>query len=126
MASVSHNRKNGRRQIQFGDTDGSRKTIRLGKVPRKAAEIAKTQVEHLIASKALSSPLKPQTSEWLKTIDSALHSRIAAAGLIDGRKSVVLGEYLSDYISKRSKADAKPSTVGNWKTTERLLTDVLW
>ena len=67
MASVSHNRKNGRRQIQFGDTDGSRKTIRLGKVPRKAAEIAKTQVEHLIASKALSSPLKPQTSEWVKT-----------------------------------------------------------
>ena len=58
-----------------------------------------------------------------ETIDSALHSRIAAAGLIEGRKSVVLGEYLSDYISKRSKADAKPSTVGNWKTTERLLTE---
>ena len=66
MASISHNRKNGRRQIQFRDTDGSRKTIRLGKVSRKAAEIVKTQVEHLNSSKALSSPLKPQTSEWLE------------------------------------------------------------
>ena len=122
MASISHNRKNGRRQIQFRDTDGSRKTIRLGKVSRKAAEIVKTQVEHLIASKALSSPLKPQTSEWLKTIDLVLYSRIAAVGLIEGRKSALLGEYLSDYISKRSRSDAKPLTVKKWNTTKKLLT----
>ena len=90
---------------------------------RKAAEIVETQVEHLITSKALSSPLKLQTSEWLNAIDLVLHSRIAAAGLNEGQKSAALGKYLSDYISKRSRSDAKPLTVKKWNTTNKLLTE---
>ena len=125
MASISYNRKNKRREIQFRDTDGSRKTVRLGKVPKKEAELVKTQVELLLTAKSMSTPLRPQTCEWLRGIGPELHSRLSAVGLIEGRKSSILGDYIDDYIAKRSKSDAKPLTVKKWKTTRRRLTEFL-
>ena len=47
MASISHDKKTGRRTIQFKDTDGSRKSIRLGKCDQKTAQAIRTQIEHL-------------------------------------------------------------------------------
>ncbi|MCX5672240.1 MAG: hypothetical protein NTU94_13060 [Planctomycetota bacterium] len=37
MASLSHERKTGRRTIQFTGRDGLRKTVRLGKVDKRQA-----------------------------------------------------------------------------------------
>ena len=121
MASISHNKTNGRRSIQFTNPDGGRKTVRLGKVSQKSAAIIKTQVEMMLEAKGLGTPLKPQTTAWLKTISPTVHKRLAAAGLIEGRKTAVLGEYLADYIARRASADAKPLTVKKWRTTERIL-----
>jgi len=43
MASIA-TQKNGSRRIQFVGHDKKRKTLRLGKVPKKAADIVKRQV----------------------------------------------------------------------------------
>lgn len=123
MASITHDRKNGRRVIQFKDTDGSRKSIRLGKCDQKTAQAIRTQIEHLAAAKASATAIPLQTVEWLRTIDDGLRSRIASTGLIEQRKSALLGLYIADYIERR--VDAKPRTISKWLTTKRLLTEHL-
>ncbi len=115
MASLV-SRSNGLREIQFTDTDGIRKAVRLGKMSLKDAQLVLTQVELMRAAKALNSALKPQTIEWMKTIDQTLHQRLARVGLIEARKTAVLGEYLTGYIQRR--VDAKPGTVLKWRATE--------
>jgi hypothetical protein len=50
MASIS-NDKNGNRSIQFVAPDRKRRTIRLGKVTKKAVETIKVHVESILAAK---------------------------------------------------------------------------
>ncbi len=120
MASISHDKKTGRRTIQFKDTDGSRKSIRLGKCDKKSAEAIRTQVEHLASARANGTAIPEQASAWLRTIDEGLRARIASTGLVEERKSAILGEYLASYIKRR--VDAKPGTVLKWQATEKQLT----
>lgn len=115
MASISHEKKSGRRTIQFKDTNGSRKSIRLGKCDQKSAQAIRTQIEFLVAAKANGTAMPPQTTEWLKTIDDTLRCRIAKAGLIAERKSARLGEYIAAYMERR--VDAKTGTKLKWKAT---------
>ena len=123
MASITHDKKNGRRTIQFKDSDGSRKSIRLGKCDQKTAQAIRTQIEHLAAAKGNGTAIPLQTTEWLRTIDEALRGRIAATGLIDQRKIGILGVYVAGYIKRRVDAkDAKPGTVKKWQATEKQLT----
>ncbi|MEO1994523.1 MAG: phage integrase SAM-like domain-containing protein [Planctomycetaceae bacterium] len=123
MASISHDRKSGRRTIQFKDNDGSRKSIRLGKCDQKTAQAIRTQIEHLAAAKRNGTAMPPQTSEWLRTIDETLRGRIASTGLIDARKSGKLQEFIEGYI--QSRVDAKPRTIKKWNTTARMLREFL-
>lgn len=116
MASISHEKKSGRRTIQFKDTEGSRKSIRLGKCDKKSAQAIRTQIEFLVAAKGNGTAMPPQTTEWLRTIDETLRSRIAKTGLIEERKSAVLSEYIVAYIDRR--VDAKPGTKLKWKATQ--------
>ncbi len=122
MASISHDKKTGRRTIQFKDSDGSRKSIRLGKCDQKTAQAIRTQIEHLAAAKGNGTAIPLQTTELLRTIDEGLRGRIAATGLIDQRKTGILGAYVAGYIKRRVDAkDAKPGTVKKWQATEKQL-----
>ena len=122
MASITAE-PNGRRTLQFKDTDGSRKSIRLGKCDQKTAQAIRTQIELLASAKATGTAVPRQTAEWLRTIDESLRDRIAAAGLIEARKSAILGEYIDAYVRRR--VDAKPRTIAKWNTTKRLLSEFL-
>jgi hypothetical protein len=50
---------NGRRRILFVAPDGKRKTIRLGKVPQRTAEMINTKVEALLAAAMSGCPWDP-------------------------------------------------------------------
>jgi len=137
MASISQDKKTGRRTIQFKDTDGSRKSIRLGKCDKKSAEAIRTQVEHLASAKANGTAIPEQTSAWLKTIDECLRGRLLAVGLVPKSTEETKAEQeaaaeqsavrLSDFIGRyiESRTDAKIRTVRKWRTTRRLLTEFL-
>ncbi|KKK53032.1 hypothetical protein LCGC14_3098840, partial [marine sediment metagenome] len=47
MASISHEKKTGRRTVQFIGKNGKRRSIRLGKVNKRQAESAKLFIEDL-------------------------------------------------------------------------------
>ena len=79
MASISRDR-NGRRDIRFVRSDGTRPKIRLGKVTQKQAEAVKVHVERLIASTITGHVVDDETARWV-----AGPSRAAGALQENGR-----------------------------------------
>src|SRR4051812_23400779 len=111
MASLSTDAA-GNRTIQFVGGDGKRRSIRLGKVPKKLAEGVRMKVEALDAAQRSRLPLDPDTASWVGGIGDELHAKLARAGLVTERRSETLGEFLAAYIARRL-VDSKPSTVDN-------------
>src|SRR4051812_42295934 len=96
VASIADD-PNGRRRILFVAPDGSRKTIRLGKIDRKSAEGICRHVEALLAAKLGGQPVPRDTAAWLGGIGAALRDRLAVAGLAAAPSRAVLGEFLKTY-----------------------------
>src|SRR5579884_258358 len=112
MASIA-NDPGGRRRVLFVAPDGSRKTIRLGKIDRKSAESVCRHVEALLAAKISGQPIPRDTAVWLASIGANLRGKLAAAGLVEAAKRMLLGEFLSQYIL--SRPDVKPATLEVWQ-----------
>ena len=120
MASLV-NRQNGTREIQFTDVNGKRKTIRLGKMPKRTAESIKTRVEHLLLAKISRNTLDVETSKWAASLDDLLANRLAAVELINPRLSSCLGEFIDGYVQGRT--DLKPRTVIAFNATKNYLVE---
>ena len=106
MASLA-NDPGGKRRILFMSADGSRQTIRLGKVPKKDAEAFKLRVERLIAAKTMQASLDGQTATWVAALDDVMVERLAAVGLVEARRSDHLGPFLDKYL-KGKERELKP------------------
>jgi len=118
MASLT-NEPNGRKRIQFTAPNGSRRTIRLGKMPMRSANAVKLKIENILASKLSGHALDDETARWIANLDSVLVDRLANAGLIERREVVELQPFLEAYFEARS--DVKESTKTNWRHTRRNL-----
>ncbi len=118
MASIARE-PNGRRRILFTAADGKRKTIRLGKVPQRAAEAIKTKVEALLAAAVSGCPWDGETARWVADLQDDLAGKLAAVGLIPRRASSTLGAFLQAYIDGRT--DLKPLTLKKLRTTQEYL-----
>ena len=113
MASLISDSGN-RWRIQFVFQD-VRRTIRLGKMPRRAAEAVRRHIEALIASRLSSQAPDAATAAWLGSLaaDSRLRGRLANAGLIEPLTKPgvpTLGEFLGGYLQNRA-AELKPGTM---------------
>lgn len=120
MASVA-NDPNGRRRVLFTAPDGTRKTIRLGKAPKKDAESAARHVEHLLAARYGGAAVPRQTALWLESVGDALREKITKAGLADAPARALLGEFLESHVLSRT--DVKPATLEVWRQPARNLTE---
>jgi len=119
VASIG-NDPNGRKRILFVAGDGSRKTIRLGKVSTKQAEAFKVKVEALIGH-GITGAMADETARWLADLPDPMHARLAAVGLIPERQSTRLAAFLDAYIA--SRVDVKDGTAVIWGHTRRCLVD---
>ena len=82
MATIG-NDPNGRRRILFVAGDGTRKTIRLGKMDRKTAETCRTHVEKIMGANMGAGSLPELTYKWLAELPDTMHTRLAAVGLVN-------------------------------------------
>src|SRR5262249_37219052 len=115
-------RGNGTREIQFMPGEGPRKTIRLGRMPKKDAVTVLGKVEALTASALAKTSWDRETAEWVGRLDAKLHDRLAKGGVVPKRAAVeqpTLGEFIESYIAGRT--DAKDSTATAWGHTKRYL-----
>jgi integrase len=120
MASLNAD-KNGNRRIQFRAPDGKRKTIYLGKLPKRQAQTVKGYVERLIVAAVSGDSIDADTARWLKRITEELHNKLAGAGLVSKRQSARLQDFLDSYI--KSRTDVKGSTATVYGHTRRCLVD---
>jgi integrase len=100
LASISE-QPDGRRTIQFVGADGKRRSLRLGKVPRRSAEGIKRYVEMLNAAKISKQPIDGETAAWVAGISDWLANKLARVGLIAPRARRLLGDFVDDYIASR-------------------------
>jgi integrase len=119
MASVNKDSKGWRVMVVM--PDGQRKTIRLTGMNKAKAEQVGRHVDELVQAKGSGQPIERQTALWLPTIGQKLHDKLSNAGLIHQRVSADLGEFVAEYIHRRS--DVKPGTTMNLKSCERNLVD---
>ena len=120
MASISHDKKSGRRTIQFIDTDGKRKSIRLGKVNKRQADTVRNHIEKLMSAKITGHAVPDDTALWLARLDtdSKLVLDLAKYEFIDPpaprhKKFEELGRFTDAYIDGRT--DVKPATKEIWR-----------
>ncbi|MGA2799501.1 MAG: phage integrase SAM-like domain-containing protein, partial [Thermoguttaceae bacterium] len=128
MASISTNSK-GLRRILFFDAGGTRKQVRVGKMPMKTTQTVKTHIENLLAAQLGKHAIDRQTAEWLGDLNSVLYGRLEAVGLVPKRESgpdgkpqgVTLAGFIKQYIDARP--GMKPNTLKNYRQTERSLVE---
>ena len=107
MASIT-NEPNGRRTVQFVIEDGRRRSVRLGKVSKRQAELVRARIEELLAAKKTGQSPSPATREWVSSVDTRLRSKLASAGLIENSGILELEQLVSRYLTRRT--DLKPKT----------------
>ena len=123
MASLSKD-KSGNRTIQFVAGDRKRRSIRLGKMPQKAAETIKAKVESLNAAAISQTSWDAETAAWVGKLESLLYDKLAKVGLLPVRAAAeksTLGAFLEAYIKGRS--DVKGSTAIAYEQTRRCLVE---
>ena len=80
--------------------DGKRKTLRLGRVSRKQAQIIQRHVEKLLACQYDGSAPRFETSRWVESVSDQLRQRLVRVGLIEPKAADVAMPTLSELISK--------------------------
>ncbi len=93
-------------RVLFVDPTGKRQTIRLGKLPKKAAELVKLKIESLLAAKLSGHPIDAQTAGWLGEIGDSIHEKLAKAGLVEPRQRIeveewTVGRLIDDVLASR-------------------------
>jgi integrase len=121
MASLSTSSKNGEKRVRFKALDGQRKSIRLGRLSRKDAEIVRNYVGRLETAQQIGNPVDADTLNWLNRISDWLHIKLAQVGLIPHREKATLAAFLDSYI--QSRTDTKPLTKKKYHTTKESLVE---
>lgn len=121
MASLSQDKRNGTFTLKVM-VNGTRRTVRLGKVTRKTAEAVRLRVEHLAGALHSGQPLDGETAAWVGALSDDLAGKLAKAGLVAARRTSTLGGFLAEYTRKReTDGHTKPATL---VTIARVVTDL--
>jgi hypothetical protein len=108
MATIG-NDANGRKRILFMSGDGSRKTIRLGRMSKKQAKTVLLFIEDLCAAARGAKVIDETTADWIADLDDKMYAKLAATGIAKARVSTMhtVGELLEKFFAGMT---AKPAT----------------
>jgi integrase len=116
-------RGNGRWAVQFRNKDGYRKTVSLGKMPRRMAGLVRARIEELesAARSGLSASL--EVMRWLgNDCGRPLYEKLVKVGLAPRRpEGPQLADFLREYM--KSRTDVAPNTQGTYRRTANALID---
>lgn len=118
MASLSTS-ADGLKRIRFKGADGRRKSIRLGRLPKKSAETVRSYVARLEAAQQTGSEPDVDTVTWLVRITDKLHGKLAAVGLVPKRETTTIGGLCDLFIA--AHPTVKPATLVVWGQVARCL-----
>lgn len=110
MASMTTD-KNGNRAIEFVSQEGTRKRLKLGKMPKADVESIKSKIEHILSRKRAQREPDDDVANWIAKLTPAFADRLADLGVIPPRKKTdqtTLAAFLDGYFAQRK--DVKAST----------------
>ncbi len=102
------------------DGDGTRRAIRLGKVPVKVAESVLRRVEQLVAAAIAGTPHDADLSAWLAAVPPVLYRRLVRVGLAVPRAEDVAAPVVTlDHLCRafKERAAVKPGTAAAYDQT---------
>lgn len=119
MAEHKYDAKTKKAIKQFVDPNGVRRTIRLSNISKTKAGTFYAHLDNLVEARRLGEKIPGDTLNFLKNLNDRLHKKLVKFGLLERRddpaeecatteQAVLLGEFLDDYIAKRT--DVKPAT----------------
>jgi len=109
----------GSRYIQFENRDRQRKTLRLGKVPKRDAEKIRHHMADLVSAQITGGVPSAETARWLAGVSDQLSEKLSRVGLTEDRNRGTLGSFIEQYVASRT--DVKVSTKKLWKSTHNSL-----
>ncbi len=66
-------------------------------------------------------PIDNETANWLRGVSESIYSKLANCGLVPARESTQLGDFVKNYIEKRT--NLKPRTVLKYQMVEKRLNE---
>ncbi len=109
MASLNKE-PNGNYTVQLVGSDGKRRSLRLGKVPKKSADSIKLRVESLHACAVAGLPWDADLASWVASLGEDLAAKLAGLGLMPARQAAVTLAGLLDLYAAEKDAANKPGT----------------
>ena len=106
--------------VQFVDSEGTRRTMRFGRLNKKEFAQVEFRVKRLIAFRLAGEPPDRETTSWLSEITPYVRKKLEAAGLISSSLSLTVGAHLAAYFAK-GKKKWKKSTVQVYDRCRRRL-----
>ena len=88
MASIVSG-NGGLRRIDYYNTARERKSLYLGKIPKKQAETILSHVEGIVSAQAANVSTPIETSVWLSSIGDKLFAKLVNQGLASERQAAV-------------------------------------
>lgn len=123
MASLTTS-STGIRRIVFTNARKERKTLYLGTMAKRSAEVLKLHVDNLLDAEIAGSSLRPETSAWIGTLDDTTLEKLAGVELVTMLPRTSLKPFLDHYIAERD-AVAKPNTLRNWRAAADAMVEFL-
>lgn len=129
MATVSTDATGNRRVMFFGG-DGKRKTLYLGKIPKRNAETVALRVELLVSAKMTGGSVDRETTLWLAGIDSKLRKKLVNHSLVEAlpedKGSPTVSDFTREFIDTVGGGNKrKPGTRAQWEQVRTILTRIL-
>ena len=125
MASISQSKTDGTFRLMFAGTDGKRKTLYLGAMPKKAADSVRAHVEEILSAALTGTALPRDTAAWVGSLGDELRSKLEKAGLVEAKvkkdATPTIAAHVRAYIARRT--DARPSTLVNLHRAETMLVE---
>lgn len=108
--------------VQFEDRDQLRRSISLGRLPKREATAIKYRIEQLIASQLAGTSPDAETSRWLGSAGEKLIAKLSKVGLVENRSSATLGAFVDRFVADRT-ADPKfkPRTLASYAAAYKSL-----
>ena len=107
MASVIKDPR-GFKRVQWCVGDGDRRTLRLGSVSLRQAEVVRTRIEQILAARS-TGVMDADASRWLESLDDETHGKLSRLGLVPPRerKEATIGSLMEAFFSTLA---VKPGT----------------
>ena len=121
MATLSTSK--GRHRIQLFDTNGKRRSVSIGKMPKKSAEYIRTRIDDLESAAIGGHSPSRETSAWLAELGQTMKEKLAKVGLIEPTDVSSFSGYLSSYVDSRT--DIKAVTRGHIKRAGESFSDFI-